>query len=107
MGENPTVPKGVNLLSVIDQSFDMLETAMIINQLDLVITIDSALCHLTGALNKPVWMLSRFDSCWRWLWDGRETSPWYPSMRIFRQPAHNTWPQVVAKVKGELVELFP
>jgi tetratricopeptide (TPR) repeat protein len=99
--------KDPRMLHPLQSNFDMFDTAMVVNQLDLIITIDSSICHLAGALGKKVWMLSRFDSCWRWFWDGRNTSPWYPSMRIFRQPEHNTWPRVVAEVKEELEKLFP
>ncbi|MFT8419631.1 MAG: tetratricopeptide repeat protein [Acetobacter sp.] len=62
---------------------DMADTAALIESLDLVISVDTSIVHLAGALGKPVWMLSRWDGCWRW-GDAGETSAWYPTMRIFR-----------------------
>jgi len=90
------------LFQPLDNSFDMLDTAAIVDQLDLVITIDSAVAHLAGALGKRVWLLSRFDACWRWLWDGRDTSPWYPTMKIFRQSRPGDWTSVLRNVHDEL-----
>ena len=72
--------------------------------LDLVISVDTAVAHLAGAMGKPVWILNRFDSCWRWL-AGRDDSPWYPSARLFRQDAPGDWPGVIARVAGALGEL--
>src|SRR5262249_44139193 len=63
-----------------------------------------AVAHLAGALGKPVWLLSRYDCCWRWLLD-RADSPWYPTMRIFRQPSPGDWKSVMAEVTRELEEL--
>ena len=68
---------------------DWADTAGLISGLDLVIAVDTAVVHLAGALGKPVWMLNRFDSCWRWLM-GRDDTPWYPTMRQFRQTSRAT-----------------
>jgi tetratricopeptide (TPR) repeat protein len=84
-----------------DECKDLIDTAALMCQLDLVITVDTSMAHLAGALGKPVWMLNRFESEWRWLLE-REDSPWYPTMRIFRQPAPGRWDEVVAHVAGEL-----
>jgi len=62
---------------------DFADTAALIEALDLVISVDTAVVHLAGALGKPVWLLNRFDTCWRWLL-GRDDSPWYPTLRQFR-----------------------
>ncbi len=83
---------------------DLLDTAALIEQLDLVLTVDTAVAHLAGALGKPVWMMSRFEGEWRWL-RGRHDTPWYPSMRIFSQPAAGDWDSVVAAVGQALAPL--
>jgi tetratricopeptide (TPR) repeat protein len=82
---------------------DFGETAAAIANLDLVIAADTALVHLAGALNKPVWTLLPFAPDWRWL-VGRSDSPWYPSMRLFRQPRHGDWEGVIATVRQALAE---
>lgn len=89
----------------LSERFDVLDTAGIVKQLDLLITIDSSIAHLAGAIGKPVWMLSRYDGCWRWLWDGRDDTNWYPTMKIWRQKTHNTWPEVIARVAVDLKKL--
>jgi tetratricopeptide (TPR) repeat protein len=82
---------------------DFTETAALIANLDLVICVDTAVAHLAGAMGKPVWMLSRFNGCWRWFTE-RPDSPWYPTMRIFRQQADRSWPRVVEVVRQTLGE---
>ena len=72
-----------------------------IEALDLVITVDTAVAHLAGALGKRVWILSRFDGCWRWL-GHRAHSPWYPSARLFHQKNVGDWRPVIADVANEL-----
>ncbi|NET41067.1 MAG: tetratricopeptide repeat protein [Okeania sp. SIO2B3] len=84
---------------------DLADTAAAIKQLDLVITIDTVIAHLAGALGKPVWVILNFDSDWRWLID-REDSPWYPTMRLFRQPKINDWDSVFKQVKENLENLL-
>jgi ADP-heptose:LPS heptosyltransferase len=76
---------------------DMADTAAQIAQLDLVITVDTSVAHLAGALGKPTWVLLSYAPDWRWLLD-REDSPWYPTMRLFRQPKLGDWPSVVEQV---------
>ncbi len=83
---------------------DMADTAALVAALDLVISVDTAVAHLAGALGKPVWLLSRFDGCWRWL-EGRDDSPWYPTLRLFRQPRHGDWAEVVRQVAKALAEM--
>jgi Flp pilus assembly protein TadD len=72
---------------------DFLDTAAVVSQLDLVVTPDSAVAHLAGSLGVPVWVALPFVAEWRWMID-REDSPWYPSMRLFRQEAAGDWPSV-------------
>ncbi|MGF7176494.1 glycosyltransferase family 9 protein [Azospirillum doebereinerae] len=80
---------------------DFADTASIVDRLDLVISVDTSVAHLAGALGKPVWLLSRFDGCWRWL-AGREDSPWYPGLRVFRQLRLEDWAPALERVGGEL-----
>ncbi len=83
---------------------DFADTAALIGELDLVIMTDSAVAHLAGALGKPVWVLLCFAADWRWLKD-RDDSPWYPSLRLFRQKTPGRWDDVFARVKAELAKL--
>jgi tetratricopeptide (TPR) repeat protein len=83
---------------------DMADTAALIGKLDLVIAVDTAVAHLAGALGKPVWVLLPFAPDWRWLME-REDSPWYPTMRLFRQKRAGGWRAVVERVAGELRRL--
>ena len=80
---------------------DFADTAALIDQLDLVIAVDTAVAHLAGALGRPVWMLPTYVPDWRWLL-GREDTPWYPTMRLYRQAEDRRWPPVVARVAHDL-----
>jgi Flp pilus assembly protein TadD len=82
---------------------DMADTAALIANLDLVIAVDTAVVHLAGALAKPVWVLLPVSPDWRWLL-GRADSPWYPTMRLFRQTELGDWPPVIEAVRRALVE---
>ena len=84
---------------------DFLDTAHIIQNLDLVIAVDTSIVHLVGNINKPVWMLSRWDGCWRWL-ENKSDTPWYPTMRIFRQPSAGDWDSVISEVVIELKKIL-
>ena len=81
---------------------DYAETAALIENLDLVVTVDTSVAHLAGALGKPLWILLPHAPDWRWLL-GRQDSPWYPSARLFRQPSPGDWTSVLAQVMRELV----
>jgi len=83
---------------------DYLDTAALVESLDLVISVDTAVAHLAGALGKPVWLLNRFESEWRWLLE-RKDSPWYPTMRIFRQQALHDWDGVIRRLVVDLSQL--
>jgi tetratricopeptide (TPR) repeat protein len=92
---------------IIDLGADLHEfadTAAAMAEMDLIITVDTAPAHLAGALNRPVWMLLSHVADFRWLLD-RTDSPWYPSMRLYRQPARGDWPGVVATVAADLASL--
>jgi tetratricopeptide (TPR) repeat protein len=80
---------------------DFSDTAALIEQLDLVISVDTSTAHLAGAIGKPVWVLNRSDTCWRWLLD-RIDSPWYPSARIYRQERAGEWDSVIERVRRDL-----
>jgi ADP-heptose:LPS heptosyltransferase len=79
----------------------VLDSAAAIVNLDLVITIDSMVAHLAGALGRPVWVLLSVAPDWRWLLD-REDSPWYPTARLFRQERLGDWDPVLARVAEAL-----
>lgn len=84
---------------------DFDDTAALISALDLVISVDTATAHLAGALGKPVWLLNRAESEWRWL-VGRSDSPWYPTMRIFRQRRSRQWTPVIEEVASAIAQLI-
>ncbi len=83
---------------------DFSDTAALLSLMDLVVSVDTSVVHLAGALGKPVWVLLPFAPDWRWLMD-REDSPWYPTARLFRQPRAGDWDGVVDRVKRELQSL--
>ncbi|MFZ5773993.1 MAG: tetratricopeptide repeat protein [Thermodesulfobacteriota bacterium] len=88
-----------------EEMHDFAATAGLIGNLDLVITVDTAVAHLAGAMGRPVWLLNRYESEWRWM-RGMETSPWYPSMRIFSQEIPGEWNGVMRKVSAVLEHHF-
>ena len=83
---------------------DMADTAAQMANLDLIVTIDTSMAHLAGALARPVWVLLGYSPDWRWLMD-REDSPWYPTARLFRQPRDGDWRPVIDRVRTALLEL--
>lgn len=93
----------VDLESYLDLN-NLAETAAAVQAMDLIISVDSTLVHLAGALGKPVWTLLPYSPDWRWMLN-REDSPWYPTMRLFRQPKPGDWASVITRVKAELTAL--
>ncbi|MGB6745002.1 MAG: glycosyltransferase family 9 protein, partial [Terracidiphilus sp.] len=83
---------------------DLAETAALLSTLDLVITTDTSIAHLAGAMAKPVWILLPHLADWRWM-QQVETTPWYPTARLFRQPTPGDWPSVLNRVAAELQSL--
>jgi tetratricopeptide (TPR) repeat protein len=83
-----------------------LDTAAAMSQLDLIVTCDTSIAHLAGALARPAWVALKKDAEWRWLRD-RDDSPWYPSLRLFRQRQSGEWSDVFATMAGELARLAP
>jgi tetratricopeptide (TPR) repeat protein len=84
-----------------DQLADYDDTAALIDCLNLVITVDTSVAHLAGALGKPVWILLPYNPSWRWMLE-REDSPWYPSARLFRQPRGGDWDSVITRIAETL-----
>jgi tetratricopeptide (TPR) repeat protein len=99
---NDGMPNG-QLTDFTDELTDFADTAAVIENLDLVIAVDTAVAHLAGALGKPAWVLVPNAPDWRWLLD-RDNSPWYPTVRLFRQPRPGDWSAVVLAVADQLKE---
>ncbi len=104
--EAHTPPAGMRLHDPTSGIADFADTAAIIANLDVVISVDTSVVHLAGALGKPVFLLDRYDNCWRWLRD-REDSPWYPTLRIFRQETLGDWTGPMRRVAAALGAGFP
>ena len=83
---------------------DFAETAAAVCRLDLVISVDTSVAHLAGALGRPIWLLLRYPPEWRWLLE-REDSPWYPTARLFRQSKEGDWPRVAREVAAALAQI--
>ena len=84
---------------------DFTDTAALIKNLDLVISVDTSTAHLAAAMGKPTWLLNRKDTCWRWLLD-RSDSPWYPSVKLYRQEEKGNWDDVLWRVRDDLKIYF-
>jgi hypothetical protein len=99
-----SVPPGLDLIFLGASFGDFADAAAAIANLDLVITVDTAIAHLAGALGQTVWTLLPFAPDWRWMLD-RADSPWYPTMRLYRQPAPGDWESVVERVVADLTAM--
>jgi ADP-heptose:LPS heptosyltransferase len=104
-GEDAKEIKALNLQnSIVDLSQHLKDfsiTASIINSLDLVITTDTSVAHLCGAMNKPAWVLVPRPSDWRWMQEG-DSTPWYKSLKLFRQKESGSWDNVIAEIENSL-----
>jgi ADP-heptose:LPS heptosyltransferase len=98
------LPGALKLIDWTEELEDLVDTAALIANLDLVIAVDTAVAHLAGALGKPVWMLIPFAPDWRWRL-GRKDSTWYPTMRLFRQPARGDWGTPIREIAEALGRL--
>jgi tetratricopeptide (TPR) repeat protein/precorrin-6B methylase 2 len=96
-------PPGMELMNLGPELEDFADTAALISQVDLVLCVDTAVAHLAGALGKLVWVMLPSPADWRWL-EGRDDSPWYPTMRLFRQSRRGEWDDVIERVKAALQE---
>ena len=96
--------KGPRIIDHTEDLNDFSDTVALIDNLDLVISVDTSTAHLAAAMGKPTWILNRYDTCWRWLLD-RSDSPWYPAARLFRQSTFNDWTNVVLEVRQGLIAL--
>lgn len=97
------LPAGITVHDLAPLLGDYGDLAVLLEQLDLVITVDTSVAHVTGALGKPVWTLLSYVPDWRWMLEG-ETTPWYPTMRLFRQAQPGDWAGVMARVAQALEE---
>ncbi len=102
-GGSPPMPGVADFMA---EMADFADTAALVANLDLVISVDTAVAHLAAGLGKPVWLLDRFDPDWRWL-TGRTDSPWYPALRIYRQPQPGDWDSVLAGITRDLIAFKP
>ena len=99
-----TLARETRILPLGGELADFADTAAVLALADLVICVDTSVAHVAGALGRPAYVLLPFQPDWRWTLD-RETSPWYPQMRLFRQPAIGDWASVIARVRNELAKL--
>jgi len=95
------LPPNIHVRDCCSRDRDLADTAAVIAALDLVITTDTCIAHLAGAMAKPVWILLAHLADWRWM-QSRSTTPWYPTARLFRQPVPGDWPSVLQSVIAEL-----
>jgi hypothetical protein len=100
-GDRDLLRRHPHVMQFGDTIADFADTAALVSLVDLVISSDTSLVHLAGAMGKPVWVLLQYDADWRWL-IGRSDSPWYPTARLFRQTEIDDWESVVAQVAEEL-----
>lgn len=91
---------GLPVIDLMDECHDLMDTASLVDELDLVITTDTVIPHIAGALGKTTWLLEAYESEWRWGMGSH--SPWYESVRVFRQPKPGDWQAVVSQVEDEL-----
>jgi hypothetical protein len=100
-GQSEIGPSGFSFCNPKDNSLDLWPTARLVAALDLIISVDTMIAHLAGALAKPTWTLLHTNADWRWL-QGRDDSPWYPTMRLFRQTKSGDWTSVINYVAESL-----
>jgi hypothetical protein len=97
-------PPGMSIVDWTEELDDWQDTAALIDCLDVIVTVDTAVAHAAGALGKTVLLLSRFDGCWRWM-GHKSTTPWYPEMRLFHQPQPGDWQTPIIRAGEALYAL--
>jgi hypothetical protein len=108
LGQLAELPEDL-IIETLGEDFDngpdaFVDTAAVMSGLDLVITSDTSIAHLAGALARPTWIALQYLPLWAWMFD-REDSPWYPTVRLFRQSERDNWNPVFAKMERELRSL--
>jgi hypothetical protein len=103
-GDATMLQQRTDLLQFSDELKTFSDAAALISNLDLIISVDTSVAHLAGALGKPVWLLLPYVPDWRWLLD-RDDNPWYPTARLFRQNDAREWDNVIARVRAALDDL--
>jgi tetratricopeptide (TPR) repeat protein len=98
--------KPLPIINLMKDVNNWVDTASLVANMDLVVSVDTSMVHLAGAMGKPVWMLNRLDTCWRWFLR-RTDSPWYPTLRIFRQTKPKDWQPVVDEITKNLIDFKP
>lgn len=99
-------PQFTHLIDCMDECHDFMDTSAVIEHLDLVISVDTSVAHLSAALGKPTWLLNRLGSEWRWM-HNQITSPWYPTMTIYNQTTLNDWSGVLKTIHADLANVTP
>ena len=105
-GDKVLIDARQDIVNFSEELIDFMDTAGLIAQLDLVITIDSSVAHLAASMGKPTWILLPFSPDFRWLLD-RNDSPWYSSVKLYRQTILGDWDEVFARVKSDLHQFKP
>jgi ADP-heptose:LPS heptosyltransferase len=99
----PAMSMFPGMVSLADDLTDFGETAAVLENMDLIITVDTSMGHLAGALGKPAWILIPKAADWRWMLE-REDSPWYPTVRLFRQPKPGVWDEPLGRLRAALTQ---
>ena len=99
-------PAGMKLIDLSSMIGDFADTAALVAELDLVVSVDTAIVHLAGAMGKPVWVFLQYTPDFRWLLEG-QTTPWYPSVRLIRQTKFGVWDDVIDRTAAELAAYKP
>ena len=99
--KEPMPQEVTEMIDPSNQCHSFADTAAIISQLELVVSVDTAIAHLAGALGSPVWIMLPYSPDWRWL-TGRRDTPWYPSARLYRQLSPGNWNSVITSIKSDL-----